>query len=128
MLLLRFVPIDDTAPCDFGARLVRVPRDDTPATEVGFDGIFEVAVEVLIRLAVPEGGLANEGMGARVCATEDREDLVVSLLLEVSLLLMVSLPLLGAGACDSGRGFCNLAEVEMEDGRAVDVVLRILVF
>lgn len=116
--ILRLVPMDDAALCDFVARLVRVPNDDAPAMELGLDGIFDVAVEVLIReLAVPEGGLANEGMGPRVCATEERED------------LMVSPPLMEAvAACDSGRGFCNLAEVETEDLRAVEVVLRILGF
>ena len=116
--MLRLVPMDEAAPWDFAvARLARVPSDDTPAMELGLDGIFDVAVEVLIReLAVPEGGLANEGMGARVCATEDRED------------LMVSLPLTEAAACDSGRGFCSFAEVDTEDLRAVEVLLLTLWF
>ena len=79
--ILRLVPIEEAAPCVLVvARLVRVPNEDAPAMELGLDGIFDAAVEVLMReLAVPEGGLANEGMGARVCAVEDREDLMVSL-------------------------------------------------
>lgn len=116
--MLRLVPMDEAAPCDFvAAMLVRVPSEDAPTMELGLDGIFDTAVEVLMReLAVPEGGLANEGMGARVCATEDREDLTVSV------------PLTEAAGCDSGRGFCSLAEVDTEDLRAVEVALLTLGF